>query len=382
VIRVRIRRKPARKNLLLYYHDPTSGKEISRSAKTADMGEAERAARDWENELLAFRGADSNGWDYFRIRFLQSHCVELAKVSTIGYTTALNHYQRLFAPKSVADVTADTLSQFKVKMLETQSLETVFKHIRHIRSALAWAASVGMIRAVPKVKRVRQHKRKWMRGRPITEAEFRKMLKHAHAATGKRDVARWQQLLWLLWYSGMRIEEAIILSWDTPPLYLQLDSKPFPQLVFFVESHKGRRDEATPMPPDLHDWLQAIPRSERRGLVAPVFGERGEPIVRPDTASKAVSRIGRAAKVIVEGERCAAAHDIRRAFGSRWAMLVPPVVLQQMMRHKQIETTLKYYVGLDVSSVGASIWNGRSRKSSRQTGLGGKDRRKPPKQSG
>jgi hypothetical protein len=160
VIRVRIRRKPQRKNLLLYYDDPATGKEISRSALTSDQGEAERRARDWETELHNFRGTDDSGWDYFRIRFLKEHCVELSKVSTMGYTTALNHYEKMFSPKSVADVTADSLSTFKVNMLGppfNQELETVFKHIRHIRSALSWAHSVGMIRTIPKLKRVRQH---------------------------------------------------------------------------------------------------------------------------------------------------------------------------------------------------------------------------------
>jgi integrase len=265
-------------------------------------------------------------------------------------------------------------------MLESQSLETVFKHIRHIRSALSWAQSVGMIRAVPRLKRVRQHKRKWMRGRPITEAEFRKMLKHASAGTGKANAKHWQRLLWLLWLSGMRIEEAAtVLTWDTPPLYLQLDAKPYPQFIFFVESHKGRRDETVPIPPDLYDWLVQTPPRERHGLVAPVFGEKGEPITRGDSASKAVARIGRAANVVVEGERCAAAHDIRRAFGSRWALLVPPVVLQKMMRHRNIETTLKYYIGLDVSNIGASIWGARSPESSPGKGLGGKVHHKRPR---
>lgn len=382
MIRVRIRRKPQRKNLLLYYDDPSTGKEISRSAKTSDMGEAERAARDWETELHNFRGSDDNGWDYFRIRFLKEHCVELSKVSTMGYTTALNHYARLFSPRSVADVTADMLSQFKTTMLESQSLETVFKHIRHIRSALSWAHSVGMIRTVPKLKRVRQHKRKWMRGRPITETERDKMLKHASDGTGKANAEGWRRLLWLLWFGGLRIEEAIKATWDQPPIFVQLDARPYPQWVFYVEGHKGRRDETTPIPPDLFDWLVETPPRERHGLIAPVFGERGEPITRGDSASKAVARIGRAARAVVDGARCAAAHDFRRAFGSRWAMKVPPVVLQQMMRHRQIETTLKYYIGLDVSNVGASIWGGRSPFGSPGTGLGGKVRRKPHKKSG
>lgn len=379
MIKVQIRRKPNRKNLLLFYDDPVTGKEKSRSAGTSDHSDALKAAARWEDELLAFRGADDRGWQHFRLRFLTEHCVELSAVSTMGYTTALNHYEKMFSPKSVADVTADTLSTFKVNLLGKpfeQTMETALKQIRHIRSALSWAQSVGMIQTVPKLKRVRQHKRKWMRGRPITMAEKDVILQHCDAAAGERNAPGWQRLLELLWLSGLRIEEVIKLSWDSPPIFLQLEARPYPQFVFFVEGHKGRRDETVPIPPDLYDWLSATPKSERIGLVAPVYGEKGEPVYRADTASKSVARIGRASKVQIDGSRFAAAHDFRRAFGSRWALLVPPLVLQKMMRHQSIETTLKYYIGLDVSNVGASIWGARSPDCSPGKGQSGKSRRK------
>ena len=41
----------------------------------------------------------------------------------------------------------------------------------------------------------------------------------------------------------------------------------------------------------------------------------------------------------------ASAHDFRRAFGSRWANRVMPVILQQLMRHASISTTMEFYVG-------------------------------------
>ena len=42
----------------------------------------------------------------------------------------------------------------------------------------------------------------------------------------------------------------------------------------------------------------------------------------------------------------ASAHDLRRAFGHRWARRVMPMVLKELMRHKTVLTTEKYYVGL------------------------------------
>ncbi len=49
--------------------------------------------------------------------------------------------------------------------------------------------------------------------------------------------------------------------------------------------------------------------------------------------------------------KCANAHDLQRSFGTRWAPEVKPATLQLLMRHKSIETTLKYYVALDAYDV-------------------------------
>jgi integrase len=52
------------------------------------------------------------------------------------------------------------------------------------------------------------------------------------------------------------------------------------------------------------------------------------------------------------------AHDLRRRFGTRWARRVMPATLQLMMRHKSIETTMKYYVGQDADDVADELWAG------------------------
>jgi integrase len=42
----------------------------------------------------------------------------------------------------------------------------------------------------------------------------------------------------------------------------------------------------------------------------------------------------------------ASAHDIRRAFGTRLAKIVPASLLQQLMWHSSIETTMRFYVNI------------------------------------
>jgi len=69
-------------------------------------------------------------------------------------------------------------------------------------------------------------------------------------------------------------------------------------------------------------------------------------------------KIGEKAGVIVnpvEG-KTASAHDLRRTFASRWAKRVAPAILQKLMRHASIQTTMGYYVDLDVDEMADELW--------------------------
>jgi Phage integrase family. len=52
----------------------------------------------------------------------------------------------------------------------------------------------------------------------------------------------------------------------------------------------------------------------------------------------------------------ASAHDLRRSFGERWSQKVMPAVLQQMMRHESIDTTMKFYVGRNAQVTAEAIY--------------------------
>lgn len=67
--------------------------------------------------------------------------------------------------------------------------------------------------------------------------------------------------------------------------------------------------------------------------------------------------IGKAAGVVVnDSGKFASAHDLRRAFGTRWAQKVMPPTLMILMRHEDINTTLRYYVGLTTADAGREIY--------------------------
>ncbi len=77
--------------------------------------------------------------------------------------------------------------------------------------------------------------------------------------------------------------------------------------------------------------------------------------------SRAIGEIGEKAGVKVLTDRkgrvkYASAHDLRRSFGDRWARKVMPIVLKELMRHDSIETTLRYYVGLNAESTAEVLY--------------------------
>lgn len=107
----------------------------------------------------------------------------------------------------------------------------------------------------------------------------------------------------------------------------------------------------------------------------------------PSTISKQIADIGEKANIVVGDKgnidkesrkwkpRFASAHDLRRSFGERWSLKVMPDVLMLLMRHSDIDTTMKYYVGRNAQKAADVIWgedaesdtnSGTSQKSSKK----------------
>lgn len=79
-------------------------------------------------------------------------------------------------------------------------------------------------------------------GRPITESEFDRIVAAMHA-TRTRDGNRWEWLLRGLWLSGLRLGEALRLSWDGSTAISVVVKQKSIVLRFLAEGHKAFRDE-------------------------------------------------------------------------------------------------------------------------------------------
>lgn len=137
-----------------------------------------------------------------------------------------------------------------------------------------------------------------------------------------------------------------------------------------------------PVTPDFAAWLLQTPEANKYGRVFEIRGAKPGRPMSSKRVARIITKIGQKVGVVVNREtkkvkeriningkdtgrtrlvdteaiKYASAHDLRRAFGTRWAKRVMPAVLKQLMRHSSIGTTMAYYVEIDTNEVAARLW--------------------------
>jgi integrase len=385
-------------NLYLRYIDPVDGKRREKNSGTTSMRAAQRAAGEWQAELNA-GGASSPEflrWEQFREDFRDNYLKHYSDSYATNVDGSLNIVEELMSPDTLTRITEKWLARFhSLAKKRDVSAYTVRKYFQHLQTALKWAKEQGLIKSVPVFpKQTKQTQRgaKLMKGRPITGEEFERMLatvekslaavpstspsavaKKQKTAPKKRQSRTWspvrvkaaaeslRHLLRGLWLSGLRLGEALSLTWDqwADGIRVNVDEDQDVCLMIDGGNQKNRQALTYPVVDDFAEFLLAVPENEREGFVFNAMAVSGAVSRRVDTVSTWIVDIGKAAKVKVDekdgSEKFASAHDIRRAFGTRWAKIVPASLLQQLMRHSSIETTMSFYVNITAKDTMSEI---------------------------
>ena len=361
--------------LSLVYFDPISGKKIAKSSGTRDWREAERLAGELEKELRAGRYAPASKltWKEFRQRYEAEKGPGLAPKTMAAFRTAANHLEAVLNPDRLCKLTAAVLSDYSAKLRKGGMSEvTLGATLRHLRAALSWGVSIGLLPAVPKMV---IPKAGGARARAVAGEEFERMIT-AVPKVRPADSEAWIFYLNGLYLGGLRLEESLILSWDEDaPFAVDLTGRR-PAFRIAAAAQKARRDERLPMTEDFYRLItEATPEAERVGQVFKLNGLLTRCPITPKRVCRMVSKIGRKAGVVVATaerrrkdkttgkmvpmtvKKFASCHDLRRSFGTRWSRRVTTAVLQRLMRHANISTTLKFYVTLDADSVADELWD-------------------------
>lgn len=358
--------------LLLKWIDPETRERRFKSAKTRKRSEANQQAGLLAKQLTEGKYASGRNtlWFDFTLRYTEEVLTGLAPKTQKQLGIVFRMVERLLAPRRLGDVTAPRLSKLAAALrAEDKSPFTIKNYLSHLKASFTWAVGIGILAAAPKFPAIARAKgQKTMKGRPISEREFQAMLDATPAVVGDAAAPSWQHYLRSLWNNGLRLRESLEVYWDRQDKLCVDLTGAFPMLRIPATLQKNNAETLWPVAPEWGDMLLAVPPEDRHG---PVF----RPMGCSDNVGHVVSKIGQAAGIIVNrtmkldrktGERrevvkYASAHDLRRSFGFRWSERVDVFKLMELMRHANIETTRRFYVGRNAQNTAAGLWAARDK---------------------
>lgn len=369
-IKVYLMLRTGRKHYEMQWSDPITGKLKTRSTRSTKRRDAERIAGAKESELNAghFEDVVNVLWKTAADRFESEVLVSRARKTKYKFQAVRNWLEKLIDPKHIRTLDASLISKFQSLLRAKGQAEATIKgHLSALRACLNWAFRMGMLNRAPTIEMPKRINK--MKGRPLSDDEFKLMLAAIEKVIDEpADRDSFTRLLNGLWLSGLRIEEAMKLTWQPSAGGISVNfTGAFPRLKIEANVDKSTKARLLPITSDFAEFLLATPPEERIGRV---FNPRikwmaGE-YLRADTCSKVISRIGKAAKILVAeypplpGEtdtrkKWASAHDFRRSFGTRWAPHFTVHELKELMRLASIQTAMTYYIETDIRAIEDSI---------------------------
>jgi integrase len=338
--------------LMLQWHDPDTGKRKSRSAQTNNPVEAEKKRADLEYELNhgLYLEPSRMTWEKFRQLFEAEYVVGLRSNTRRLHAYALNLFEELCHPGRLQSINERTLSAFvtgmrkkKTRGREGMALTTMEVTVEYLHTALSWAVEQKFLPHVPQFPAVRAPKKD---PQPVAAEAFERLL-------AKAPDANMRAFLLCGWRAGLRLGEAFRLEWEPTALAPCLDLAN-DRIVLPAELVKGARDQWVPLDPELKEALEALPRDGKRVFR---FVKERKGVGGPLSLSAACNRVIRLAR---EAGVRLTMKSLRRGFACRYAARVPAQVLQKLMRHKSITTTLDYYANVDQAAMEAVLGPGRN----------------------
>jgi len=333
-------------------HKRTKSTELSRKQKH----DAQVMAAEKEKQLNRFNVSDDGSidWESFRERLTEDVLSGTSAGNAEKVEGVLNMMEEFSKPSSLRDITGQYLSRY-VGWLRKNSREesTIQSHMRHVKAVLRWAKKTNYLEEVPAIPVItRASKRKMMKGRPLTDAEATLYLKTIPEVVPAAHVRNYKFMTEGLDLSGLRLEEAMTLSWDTTAEFHVMVEGDRVKFMIPADADKGYEDQIFPTTPDCCELLLKVPKSQRVGFVFnPTYtNHRNGKIERyknSSDVSRIFSAIGEKAGIIVDTKsgKFASAHDFRRRFGTRWKKMgVSSFLLKELMRHASIQTTELYYL--------------------------------------
>jgi integrase len=356
-----------RPHLVLQWTDPETGRRKSCSAKTSDPVKAEGARADLEYELThgKYQEASRMTWEQFREKFEDEYVVAGRQDTQRNYQATLDLFESICNPQRLRSISERTISLFVAGLRKRPGRRnkdagmmpsTIKVRLQFMHTALTWAVEQKMLPSVPRFPFIKVPKKD---PQPVATEAFERLFEQADDAM--------RAYLLCGWLAGLRLSEAFALEWQPNERWPYVDFGR-DRIVLPAGFVKAGKDQWVQLDPVLREALESLPQ---QGAKVFRFRDSRGNMLTASGVSQRVRYLAKLARVKL------GMHALRRGFGCRYAGKVSAHVLQRLMRHANIKTTLDYYANIDdaveEAVLGAqrnSLRNKRDEKAVRRDGTG------------
>ncbi len=310
-------RESDRNGYILKFYCPIQRKRIRRNAGTRDRTEARRILRECRERLLngeyiasggaitarrdetrqriesilsrpgtpARTGDSTPTWDECVDRYLEYKRNRTRKSAYAAIVSRLKVSRQIIEARVACEpsasarpvseyVTLESLEHLQNQLLEGEccrhdrrSPMTVNTTIGAVMAFVRYLVRHRWINGVPPIEKLVVEEP--MKGRPLSEEEFHKMLDSVKAVVGAGVADSWKFTLQVLWETGFRIQEVMNFSWDDQtkihPVWPD-GIRRYPTLAIPASQKNGRVQEI-PMLPGLLVLLDSVEERDRKGWI-------------------------------------------------------------------------------------------------------------------
>ena len=236
-----------------------------------------------------------------------------------NYRQAFKRFTLLFDDKDASLYSNDDFVKFYgILKKEGLSPNTVANYSRHLSIIFNWLVEKKYVRDNPVPFVQPEHKE----ANPIPLER----LGLVSMDLFKRSMFKQLDFIQLTFLCALRITETI---------HLQVDDFDMTNNLIYIRNEKGKRTDTIPMLEDIKNYLLQIDLPDGR-----IFDYAGR------DSFKTWSRL------LKKFDLNYSFHSLRKARGSQLANAgVEPLFLQKFMRHKKLETTMRFYVRIDLDKM-------------------------------
>ena len=215
MIKVQLFKRKSRKNWEMKWK--AGDNWVTRSTGCKLKRDAQQVAFEQQKKLESEQFQQKFGWNSFCDRY-ESECLELnsGEKNLEKWNTVRSKFEKLIDPKFITDLeTNDFLKFIKLMKADERAPATIENYLGYLKAAMNWAAhkSVKIINEAPYIPIPKVDDDDAVAGRPLTMEEFERMLMQVPKVFSKHPDSI-TYFLWGIFHSGLRIGEAMRLTWD------------------------------------------------------------------------------------------------------------------------------------------------------------------------